>query len=47
MHNLENHLVDYKEGLKKYEKYMLELVQTFHEYTEHCFRGGENSLKNK
>lgn len=43
----ESHIVHYKEGLSKYEEHMPEVVKTFNEFTEHCFREGEISLKNK
>jgi AhpD family alkylhydroperoxidase len=44
---MEDHIIHYKKGLAKYEEHMPEVVQTYHEFTEHCFREGEISLKNK
>lgn len=45
--SIERHLVNYKEGLHKFTAGMPEVVQTYNEFTEHCFREGEISQKNK
>ncbi|WP_430787591.1 carboxymuconolactone decarboxylase family protein [Virgibacillus flavescens] len=45
--SMDKHLLNYKEGLNKFSNGMPELVQTYNEFTKHCFRDGEISPKNK
>lgn len=45
--SIEQHLIDYKDGLGKYNQSMPHLVKAYNDFTESCFKEGEISQKNK